>query len=284
MIVRFPGFSGSHAAVVVITVSHCFSWYSYCVALSLTVYLQEITISALPAVRKITVRQLGEMDQNNCNISLNISNEAILLMPESSDNDIAELLNGLQSIQRIGRVIVQKVDNRNVTGMITFTVIFLTRFGTAESDIPAITVNPTPTSCGNTSQTVEIELVQEITVPESFKVGFNDSNRQQRFTSSLPLNVSAGEMEVEITNLFAWQCETICSQGTELYNDTYEISSESTRDNTTSFCGRYSLKNPGTIWPGENNEDSTIEVGTNGYVSVFDVNSLACNWLILSKM
>ena len=229
-------------------------------------YLQEIIISALPAVRKITVRQLGEMDRNNCNISLNIFNEAILLMPESSANDIAELLNGLQSIQKIGQVVVQREDNRNETGVVTFTVIFLTRFGTAESDIPAITVNPTPTSCGNTSQTVEIELVQEITVPESFKVGFNDSNRQQRFTSSLPLNVSAEEMEAEITNLFAWQCETICSRGTVLYNNTYETSSESTRDNTTSFCGRYSLKNPGTIWSGE---DNTIEVSRNGYVSAF---------------
>ena len=244
------------------------------------VYLQEITISALPAVRKIIVRQLSEMDRINCEISVNISNEAILSMPESSANDIAELLNGLQSIQRIGRVVVQREDNRNETGMITFTVIFLTRFGTAESDIPAITVNPTPTSCGNTSNhTVEIELVQELTIPESFKVGFNDSNRQQRFTSSLPLNVSAEEMEAEITNLFAWQCETTHSRGTILYNDTYETSSESTRDNTTSFCGRYSLKNPGTIWSGENNEDSTIEVGRNGYVSVFDVTSLA--WLIL---
>ena len=228
------------------------------------VYLQEITISALPAVRKITVKQLSEMDRINCEISVNISNEAILLMPESSANDIAEMLNGLQSIQRIGQVVVQREDNRNETGMITYTVIFLTRFGTAESDIPAITVNPTPTSCGNTSQTVEIELVQELTVPESFKVGFNDNNRQQRFTSSLPLNVSAEEMEAEITNLFAWQCERTHSRGTVLYNDTYETSSESTRDNTTSFCGRYSLKNPGTIWSGE---DNTIEVSRNGYVS-----------------
>ena len=245
-------------------------------------YLQEIIISALPAVRKIIINQLGEMDNTNCEISVNISNEAILLMPESSANDIAELLNGLQSIQRIGRVVVQREDTRNQTGMITFTVILLTRFETAESDIPEITVNPALAPCGNTSQTVEIELVQELTVPESFKVGFNDSNRQQRFTSSLPLNVSAEAMEAEITNLFAWQCETTPSRGTVLYNATYETSSESTRDNTTSFCGRYSVKNPGTIWPGENNEDSTIEVGRNGYVSVFDVSSLA--WLILSKM
>ena len=227
-------------------------------------YLQEIIISALPAVRKIIVSQLGEMD---CQISVNISNEAIFLMPESTPNDVAEILNGLQSIQRVGHVVVQREDNRNETGVITFTIIFLTKFGTAESDIPEITVNPTPASCGNTNQTVEIELVQELTVPESFQVGFNDNDRQQRFTNSLPLNVSAEEMKAEITDLFAWQCETTRPRGTVLYNATYETSSESTRDNTTSFCGHYSVKNPGIIWPGENVEDSTIEVSRNGYVS-----------------
>ena len=239
------------------------------------VYLQEIIVSALPAVRKIIVSQLGEMDQINCEISVNISNEAIFLMPESTANDVAEMLNSLQSIQRVGRVLVQREDNRNETGVITVTIIFLTKFGTAESDIPEITVNPTPASCGNTSQTVEIELVQELTVPESFKVGFNDSNRQQRFTNSLPLNVSAEEVEAEITDLFTWQCETTPPRGAVLYNATYETSSESTRDNMTSFCGHYSLKNPGIIWPGDNNEDSTVAVSRNGYVSVFAVNSLA---------
>ena len=227
-------------------------------------YLQEIIISALPAVRKIIVSQLGEMD---CEISLNISNEAIFLMPESTADDVAEILNGLQSIQRVGRVVVQREDNRNETGVITFTITFLSKFGTGQSDIPEITVNPTPASCGNTSQTAEIELVQELTVPESFQVGFNDNDRQQRFTNSLPLNVSAEEMKAEITDLFAWQCETTRSRGTVLYNATYETSSESTRDNTTSFCGHYSVKNPGIIWPGENVEDSTIEVSRNGYVS-----------------
>ena len=230
-------------------------------------YLQEIIVSALPAVRKIIVSQLGEMDQINCEISVNISDEAIFLMPESIANDVAEMLNDLQSIQRVGRVVVQKEDNRNETGVITFTIIFLTKFGTAESDMPEITVNPTPGSCGNTSQTVKIELVQELTVPESFQVGFNDNGRQQRFTNSLPLNVSAEEMEAEITDLFAWQCETTRPRGTVIYNATYETSSESARDNTTSFCGHYSLKNPGVIWPGENDEDSTIEVSRNGYVS-----------------
>ena len=74
-----------------------------------------------------------------------------------------------------------------------------------------------------------------------------------------------------ITNLFAWQCEITRPRGTVLYNATYETSSESTLDNMTSFCGHYSLKNPGVIWPGENSEDSTIAVSRNGYVrlSVF---------------
>ena len=227
-------------------------------------YLQEIIISALPAVRKIIVSQLGEMD---CEIFLNISNEAIFIMPESTANDVAEILNDLQSIQRVGHAVVQKEDNRNETGVITFTIIFLSKFGTGQSNIPEITINPTPASCGNTSQTVEIELVQGLTVPESFQVGFNDNDRQQRFTNSLPLNVSAEEMKAEITDLFAWQCETIRPRGTVLYNATYETSSESTRDNTTSFCGHYSVKNPGIIWPGENVEESTIEVSRNGYVS-----------------
>ena len=241
-------------------------WLSSLIAY--VVYLQEFIISALPAVKNIIINQLGEMDRINCEISLNVSNEAILLMSESTANDVAEMLNDLQSIQRVGHVLVQREDNRNETGVITtFTIIFLTKFGTAESDIPVITVNPTPASCGNTSQTVEIELVQELTVPESFKVGFTDNDRQQRFTNSLPLNVSAEEVEAEITDLFAWQCETTPPRGTVLYNATYETSSESTRDNTTSFCGHYSLKNPGIIWPGENNEDSTIEVSRNGYVS-----------------
>ena len=231
----------------------------------LLLFLQEIIISALPAIRKIVISHMGDVDRMIiCDISLNISDEVYSLMPEFPADYIAESLNDLQSIQRIGHVVVEKEDDRDGTGVVTFTIIFLTNFGTTESDIPEIIVSSIPFSCGNASQTVTIEVVQQLTIPESFKVGFNDSFRVPRFTSDLLLSASSEELGNEISNLFAWQCETTPLQGSIVYNATYE---ESGGDNTTSFCGHYSAKNPVTIWQAGGNSD--IKVSRNGYVSYF---------------
>lgn len=209
-----------------------------------------------------------------CELSLNISDEVYSLTLELSAEYIAETLNDLQSIQRVGRVVVKKEDNRDETGVITFTIIFLTGFGVTESDIPELTVSSFPFPCGNASQTVRIEVVQELTIPESFKVGFNDGVPVPRFSSNLPLSVSSEEMEAEISNLFAWQCEITPLQRSVFYNATYEDGLG--RDNTTSFCGHYSAKNPRTVWQSDD-IDSTIKVTRNGYVSVLVDSKLSPN-------
>ena len=210
-----------------------------------------------------------------CGLSVNISDEVYTLIPEFTAEYIAQSLNDLQSIQRIGYVVVEKEDNRDETGVISFTIIFLTNFGTTESDIPEITVSSIPFSCGNASQTVTIEVVQQLTIPESFKVGFNDSFRVPRFTGDLLLNAPSEELGNKISSLFAWQCETTPLQGSIVYNATYE---EIGQDNTTSFCGHYSAKNPVTIWQAEGNSD--IKVSRNGYVSDFIDPKLSPNVIV----
>ena len=258
-------------------------------------HIQAVDLEALPLVQRVTIRSVdremasGEASDSlqmvsgvvPCLVSLNITRnshlvDTISFSPFSSSRDVEDELN---KGMNVGRVSIQKGGYSGDQDMfwlsdtpIEFTMIFLTPFGTMMNDIPILSTEERMSifSCSvedsnSTLQlSIEVEMIQGLSYPESFSVGFAIGSRQQRLTGRLPLNVSSSLLREELTGLLSWGCsleENIERQTLSYYD--YEGGSSGNRRNNTAFCGSYSNSNPKTVW------SRAYQVNTIPYVNEF---------------
>ena len=206
----------------------------------------------------------------SCNVTLDIRLDAnppsqtyqIVVSPETLPYQLAEALNGIPLVRDIGRVEVEKREGGDFD--ITFVVVFVTRFGTPDALIPRITpYNSTQVVCpvSNTSSNasgsnileVSVRRTQNLTYPESFNVGFDAEGSVPRFTPDLSPATSAGELQANLSRLFAQECDVqpegiFENEARVIEYQSYESSSHDRREFSTSFCGRYSEHNPYNVW------------------------------------
>lgn len=144
-------------------------------------------------------------------------------------------INRLDVIRNIGEVSVIP-ESYNDGGV--FKIIYITRFGVNQSDIPDISVVTNSSVCKSDSNlTVQAETVQALLVPEAFNLGFDAfATAVPRYTDFLPLNTEAIDVEDAITELFGWEC-SVSGNGQEMYYQSFEDTSDT---NATSYCGRFS--------------------------------------------
>lgn len=122
---------------------------------------------------------------------------------------------------------------------------------------------------------VELNTIQNLTIPDSFKIGYENLNIMSgsRFTNDFPIDVTADRLESAVFDLFGWGCsnqpDAQLQQQIQVYQ-TYEnmdrggaIGGEF--DVSTSFCGHSSLRRPNIPWIG-----TPLEIGN----SPFQVSSI----------
>lgn len=211
----------------------------------------------------------------------------VTITPEMSAGDVEKMLNALRIVQRVGSVKVIKDSGGSFHFSegspldVQFTLVLLTPLGvplSAAADLPISAVPDLPIStvpdltlaagglsgelvCSglgvngvmtNHSIATAIQTVQEAAYPDGFNLGFELQGQPHRYTATLPPNVTANTLRDELSNLFAWQCDSdvdsLNENGRIFYHADYETSSESNRDNETAFCDHYSEKNPRTVW------------------------------------
>ena len=139
--------------------------------------------------------------------------------------------------------------------------------------IPMLVVTSNPTCNGNATDDFEIEFTSEIlqnmSYPDSFALGFNKDLTIERFTEQLPLNTSGQAIQEALTGLLSWDCTTEDNLDgkTKRYYSYEDSESGGVGDNTTSFCGFYSKNNPRTIWEGP----QTYSLSMTPYVSLCNI-------------
>ena len=160
-----------------------------------------------------------------------------------------------------------------------FDVVYLTRTGASVQDVITLAVCSTgecSSYCdtGDTNVTrhdlvVSIRTIQEFSSPETFQVAFNTSS-QPRKIKPLPINATNEMLRNKMTDLLGWECtedEDIAERTLSYY--TFE---NQPTDNSTSFCGAYSLRRPSIVRNGDQNK---YRVDTVPYVSAH--HNIACN-------
>ena len=244
-----------------------------------------MSLEARPLVQRITLQPAissgsgsGDMknESSHLYIALNISKydrvvDSIVFSPASNASEVEYRLNQIEDIRAVGRVTVLKDEDRDMSNTISiqFTVIYLTQFEVSQSMVPIIKLDLEQiVSCGGIDYMVDVETIQTLTYPSSFKIGFNANSQQYRQTTPLPLNASSEMLRSNLTELLSWGCteedEESIAQKTILY-EKYESEGEGrTRDNSTSFCGFYSNRNPVYVWRESNN--GTYRLNTVPYV------------------
>ena len=221
----------------------------------------------------------------------------VTISPNMNSNELEDLLNGLDAVQRVGAVrVIKDYENSEYFSDssildVQFTIVFVTSVSVQQSDIPELTLtggssvincvnldadlNATNTTDEEYLISVSIETTQNLTYPDLFNLGFEQPSQPPRYTPNFLLNVTTDVIETEVSNLFAWECDSDFDPPTEngpiLYHADYEASSESNRDNETAFCGHYSERNPRTVW-----NDGDLNPKQYRYVSCTDMSACLC--------
>lgn len=244
---------------------------------------------AHPEVQRITLRAVAtEVDQSQsvnitCAVMMDIARgrevvRTISFSPFSTASELEEALNGFKEIDALGRVAVQKQGYEgSEVGFwfsdiaVEFTVVFLTRLGVSLNDIVTLNFNSEQVSCVDAISvqlglTVGMETIQEPSYPASFDVGFDINSQLQRLTEPLPLDTSPEMLRGELTELLSWGCEEeeVLEEKTLLYEGFESSGRGRARDNSTSFCGSYSERNPGQVW---RTSDESFRITEFPYVS-----------------
>ena len=234
----------------------------------------------MPDVKELRVYPLFEPNDNtnvSCPLPLSFAfAEAdatvnITLSPLDDPKEVEQVLYerlayaGIKTEIRVFAEFFEEKHSR-VVG-VSFSFVSLTL---KEEDLPKITVNSRKSvfGCVNlNSETdpideallgvkVELNTIQNLTVPESFKIGYENLNIKSgmHFTEDFPLDVEAYELESSIFDLFGWGC-TITSNIKDIqvhayhtYEDMDQSGARGELDLTTSFCGHASLRAPGLVW------------------------------------
>ena len=193
------------------------------------------------------------------------------MSPLDDPKDIEQLLHeGLAyaGIKTNIRVVAKFLEEKH-SGVVGVSFSFVS-LAVREEDVPKITVNSQESvfGCVNLNNEtdpidesllgvkVELKTIQNLTVPESFKIGYENLNIKSgmRFTDDLPLDMKADELESSIFDLFGWGCritsniDQIQVHAYHTYEDMDLSGARGTLDVTTSFCGHASLRGPGLVW------------------------------------
>lgn len=242
-------------------------------------------IEALPLVQTLTLTDPNTPGQNCtvfCPVPLSLGDNQFTISRDMSPEALEGLLN---SMTEMGTVKVYKDYNTSEFFTATnsqdtkFTIVYLTTSSTPvlslNTDSSALScdhVNTTATAtCSSYDISASVATTQELSIPSDFTVGFEPSNQPPQWTQPLLLNATEEMISSEISNLFAWKCESdvemLTRQGRVLYRNSLEDTTESNRVNDTSFCGHYSERNPGTVWRDTWFGGETINPDQNRYVS-----------------
>ena len=264
-----------------------------------------MNVAARPAVQRIIVSSEGEgplVDDlsSSCTITIGVYREedfleSVNISPFDSEEELQDILNEVESISEVGHVMVQKGGYNGTSEelwssdeAVEITVIFLTRAGVAVGDMITIAVamEDELLSCiadnENSTLLVVVETVQALSYPTSYDIGFNISSQLQRRSQPLPLDASAETVHEELTEMLSWGCvvEDNLAAKTLAYEDYEESVSEdldASRDNSTSFCGLYSERDPDELWSATKGE--AFSVNEIPYVS----NTLA-SWFLIKTL
>ena len=231
--------------------------------------LQEIKLGALPCVWRLTAspKDDGEEEQEDeplfvSRFCLNVGDETLMLLSDSTAAGVEEAINSVESVQRVGymQVFEEEYDfDYNSDESAAFVLVLLSKFGIPRSEIPDIRVNVNSHLCNETNLNVTIEKIQELTIPDSFNLTFSDTSRS---TAHFPINSTSETIQEGLTDLLGWECEELVSLDPEriFFNNSFEEDDgNSDRDNATSFCGRYSLERPDTLWTATEAEFAVTE-------------------------
>ena len=261
-----------------------------------------MSLRALPAVKELRIYPQFEPNDNtnvSCPLPLAFSfaeangEYAVInmtLSPLDKPEDVEERLK--EKLYNAGisteiRVAVDFFGDQHSQEVgVRFSFISLTAF---EEDVPEITINSDQTifDCVNLnnetdpidesvlSVRVELNTVQNLTVPDSFKIGYENLNIMsgRRFTNNFPIDITADRLQRAVFDLFGQGCTNQSNdqlqQQIAVYQ-TYENmdlgGANGVLDVTTSFCGHGSLRRPRRVWIG-----TPIDIGN----SPFQVSSIA---------
>lgn len=237
--------------------------------------MQAVSLEVQPLVQRISLQGVSnavETANASCFVTIDLSRgsrvvDSISISPFYEAKELEQLLNDVGEISALGRVSVRKSGYEGTNEMfwsanmpVEFTVIYVSQFGVTINEMVTLSFSSEEgnfTSCGtvdtNSTQlgvVVAVETTQDLNSPGSFQVGFNVSSRQQRLTQSLSLDASADMLRNELTELLSWGCteEARIADKTLIYEDYESEGMGRNRDNSTSFCGAYSNRNPYISW------------------------------------
>ena len=197
------------------------------------------------------------------------ANTTAILATPLTTSEIESALNSLTSLESVGSVQVRIQDTSET---LTIQVIFVL----LQTNIPRITViNGTGFSRQTTS------TVQSLLAAPSFSLGLG-----KRATSSLTVTTPTTDMRDAVLQLFNTSCQRRLG-GLQFWVDTFDINlnkrpTGALDSSVESYCGRYSLKNPGSVWSsdytsyeGVKNNGGSLTVGASPtqfrYVSLWTV-------------
>ena len=218
----------------------------------------------MPCVWRVSVTP-NEADEDEEPLSvpkfcLDIGDEPLLFVSNVTAEDMEEAINSLVNVQTMGYVQVVKEDSPDDSAI--FVLVFLSRFEVSRSELPDVSITTNSDVCGNeTTLNMMVEKIQELTFPDSFNLTFSDALRS---TDYFPINVTSEAVQESLTDLLGWECEELSSLAPErvFISDSFEEDDDddddTDRDNSTSFCGRYSLRDPDTIWSAEETEEFRV--------------------------
>ncbi len=234
-----------------LNISLCSCMYCSSIALSFSLP-QTIHISTQPAVQSVLIAynesQTDTLSMDT--VCLNIGDEMFSFMTEASEEDIASAVNELVTVQSIGFIEVFREDNELYSEHIYLTFVFVTNLDVNELAIPLLSVSPDAPDCNPSHLNISIQTIQNFTIAQSINLGFNDTTLP-RYTNNLPLDdLTTNSIRDEVTKLFGYVCDepSESSDGSIRFRASYEDSTEDSRDNSTSYCGLFSLRSPTTLW------------------------------------
>ena len=207
--------------------------------------MQRINVTLEPLVQSIVFTKINSSTTISFQLQF-AANTTAILATRLTITEIESALNSLPSLESVGSVQVRIQDTSET---LTIQVIFVS----LQTNIPRITViNGTGFSRQTTS------TVQSLSAAPSFSLGFGN-----RATSSLTVTTPTTDMRDAVLQIFNTSCQRSLG-GLQFWVDTFDINLTNrpigTLDSCAeSYCGRYSLKNPGSVWSSDYTSREGVE-------------------------
>ena len=207
--------------------------------------MQRVKVTLEPSVQSIVFTKINSSTTISFQLQFAANTTTMLATPLAT-SVIESALNSLPSIASVGSVQVRLQDTSET---LTIQVIFVS----LQSSIPSITVVSGTGFSRQTSSTV-----QSLSTAPSFSLGLGN-----RATPSLTLTTPSTDMRDAVLQLFNTSCQRT-SGGLQFWVDTFDINLANrpagTLDSSVEpYCGRYSLKHPGSVWSSDYTSREGVE-------------------------